>query len=39
MQLIVGILLLVSALVAFRLSLPKDGHPRWFVNTIWESRS
>lgn len=37
MQLIVGILLLVAALVAFRLSLPKNGRPRWFVNTMWES--
>ena len=37
MQLIIGLLLVVVAAIAFRLSLPKNGQPRWFVNTAWES--
>jgi hypothetical protein len=37
MQIIIGLVLLVVAAIAFRLSLPKNGQPRWFVNTVWES--
>ena len=37
MQPIIGILLLVGALVAFRFSLPKNGEPRRFVGTRLES--
>lgn len=37
MQLVIGILLLVGAIVAFRLSLPKNGKPRRFVGTQLES--
>lgn len=37
MQLVIGILLLVGAIVAFRFSLPKNGKPRRFVGTQLES--
>jgi hypothetical protein len=37
MQLIIGILLFVGAIVAFRFSLPKNGKPRAFVGTQLES--
>jgi hypothetical protein len=37
MQLAIGILLFVGAIVAFRFSLPKDGKPRAFVGTQLES--
>jgi len=37
MQLAIGILLLVGAIVAFRFSLPKNGEPRRFVGTQLES--
>ena len=37
MQTIIGILLVVGALVAFWLSLPKNGQPRPFVGTQLES--
>ena len=36
MLLIVGVLLLVSGLIALRLSVPKNSRPRWFVNTQFE---
>jgi hypothetical protein len=37
MQTLIGIFLLVGALVAFWLSLPKNGQPRPFVGTQLES--
>jgi hypothetical protein len=37
MQLVIGILLFVGAVVAFRFSLPKNGKPRRFVGTQLES--
>ena len=37
MQLTIGILLFIGAVIAFRFSLPKNGKPRRFVGTQLES--
>lgn len=37
MQIVIGIFLLVGAFAAFRFSLPKNGQPRRFVGTRFES--
>jgi hypothetical protein len=37
MQLVIGLVLLVGALVAFWFSLPDNGRPRGFVGTQLES--